>query len=133
MTIFQWPIFFIFFLYFSLTNRPLAERMVDVLVQPVVDQLDDDVAIAVEEHFVHVAVNAHVLEPDEVVFRAGLIQPLRHAGVKHAVIGSLGGDREDAQAFVTDQLVRRLILHVAAHFIGAGRRASNVLSIPKGC
>src|SRR6185295_16621388 len=59
---------------------------VDVLPQPVVDELDHLVAVPIEEHLVHVAVDADVLEPHEIVLGPGLIQPLRDTRVEHAVI-----------------------------------------------
>src|SRR5436190_16118504 len=60
---------------------------VDVLPQPVVDEFDDLVAVPVEEHLVHIAVNADVLEAHELVFRARLVQPFRNARVEHPMIG----------------------------------------------
>ena len=61
----------------------LAGSVRDVLPEPVIDELDDLVAVPVEEHLVLVAVDADVLQADELVLRAGLIEPLRHARVEH--------------------------------------------------
>src|SRR5438552_11264627 len=91
--------------------------VIDVLPQPSVDELDDLVTVPVEEHLMHVSVYPDVLEPDEIILRTGLIQPLRNAGIKDAVIGTFGGDGEDAHVPEVHELVRRLVLEVAAHFV----------------
>ena len=64
-----------------------------------------------------VAADAHVLQADEIVLRAGLIEPLRHARVVHAVVRALGRDRQNPQVLEVDQLVNRLVLQIAADFV----------------
>src|ERR1700722_5166071 len=58
------------------THLGSAGSVRDVLPEPVIDELDDLVAVPVEEHLVLVAVDADVLQADEIVLRAGLIEPL---------------------------------------------------------
>src|ERR1700733_9126999 len=76
----------------------------DVLPEPVIDELDDLVAVPVEEHLVLVAVDARVLQADEIVLRAGLIEPLGYARVEHAVVRPLTRDRQNPQLLEVDQL-----------------------------
>src|SRR5690348_7455986 len=93
------------------------ESSLYVLAQPAVDELDHLLAVAVEKHFMHVAVNAGVFQTDEVIFRARLVEPLRNANVEYTMIRTLGGNREDVHSLETRQLVDRLVLHVAADFV----------------
>src|SRR5580692_6218894 len=69
-----------------------AAALLHVLANPVIDELDDHIAVLVEEHFVHVAVDAGVFEAHKLVLHARLIEPLGNADVEHAVIRALGGD-----------------------------------------
>src|SRR5580765_6061 len=68
-----------------------SPALLQVFANPVVDKLDDLVAVPVEEHFMHIPVYAHVLEADEVILCAGLIEPLGNAHVEDAMIRALGG------------------------------------------
>src|SRR5580693_8036086 len=84
------------------TREP--KRSLHILSQPVIDELDDLIAVPVEEHLMHVAVYAHVFQTNKFVFHARLIEPLGDAGVKNAMVGALGGDREDPNVLHPDEL-----------------------------
>src|SRR5690349_489769 len=77
----------------TLRSAKTAQRRVavllDVLPQPVVDVLDHYIAVAIEKHFMHIAVDPDILQANKVVLHAGLVQPLGNANVEHAVIRSL--------------------------------------------
>ena len=88
-----------------------------VSTDPIVDKLDDLIAILVEEHLMHISVDAHILQADEIVFHTRLIEPLGDAGVKNAVIGALGGNREDLDVLQVHKFVNRLLLEVAGNLI----------------
>src|SRR5882762_943405 len=104
--------------YFSRFARK-PNRSLYVFANPVIDKLDDLVAILVEEHLMHVAVYAHVFQTNKFVFHARLIEPLGDAGVKNAMVGALGGDREDPNVLHPDELVDRFLLHIAWNLIRA--------------
>src|ERR1700680_740542 len=103
-------------LYFSRSARE-PKRSLYILTDPIIDELDDLVAILVEEHLMHVAVYAHVFQANKFIFHARLIEPFGDAGVKNAMVGTLGGDREDPNVLHPDELVDRFFLHIAGNFI----------------
>ncbi len=98
-------------------RRAAAGLLLQVFVEPAVDELDDLVAIPVQEHLVHVPVDAHVFEAHEIILGSSLIEPLGNADVEDAVVGAFGGERENAHILEADKLVRGLVLHVTANFI----------------
>ena len=87
-------------------------QLLDVLVHPVVDELDDHVAVLLQHHFVAIAIDADVFQPDEVDMPAGLRDPLRSASVTRAMISAVAREIKDgnsAQAILS-QLMHRLRL-----------------------
>src|SRR5216683_2325612 len=94
-----------------------ALSLLHVFANPIVDEFDDHIAVPVEEHFVHIAVDPDVFEAHKLVLYACLIEPFGNANVEHTVIGTFGGDGQDAHVLQAHQFMHGLLLHVAGNFI----------------
>ena len=63
----------------------------------------------------HISVYAHILQANEIVFDTRLVKPLGNTGVKNAVIGALGGDRENLNVLEVHKLMNWLLLEIDAN------------------
>ena len=101
------------------TLKTHTSSSVNVLVEPVHEELRDAGAVLFRHHLVAIARQAYILESHESSFYARLIQPLGFAMSVRAVITRLSGNVQDRDGLEIDKLVRRFFLHPAREEVWA--------------